>query len=126
MVCGMISYVLLIVADEPLQLSLTQLLESEGYALHVETDTLEGANQIARETPGVIVITEGIPDVEGEDALHMIRRITRTPIIVVGSGGETAVVRALLDGADVYLRRPVNQREFLSRIRALMRRLTTE
>ena len=40
----MMSYVLLIVTDEPLQLSLTQLLESEGYVLHVENDTLEGAS----------------------------------------------------------------------------------
>jgi two-component system alkaline phosphatase synthesis response regulator PhoP len=54
--------------------------------------------------------------------LPLLRRLTESPIIVLGSGGEMAMVRALFQGADFYLTRPVNVRELIARIRALLRR----
>ena len=54
--------------------------------------------------------------------LPVLRRLTESPIITLGAGGEMAIVQALLAGADVYLTRPVNIRELMARIRALLRR----
>ena len=41
----------------------------------------------------------------------------------MGDGGELAAVNALLQGADSYIKKPLNYTELLSRIRGLMRRI---
>lgn len=58
----------------------------------------------------------------GVELLPVVRRLTESPIIAVGSGAQMDMVQSLLQGADMYLARPVNVREFMARIRALLRR----
>ena len=41
---------------------------------------------------------------------------------MIGNGGETAMVEALMKGADTYLERPVQIKELAARLRALSRR----
>lgn len=48
--------------------------------------------------------------------LVALREITESPILMVGNGGETAMVEALMSGADVYLERPVRIRELAARV----------
>ena len=69
-----------------------------------------------------MLLAEGMPSLDGLEMLPLTRRLTASPIIVLGEGGETAVVKALLQGADMYLRKPVNDAELLSRVRAVTRR----
>ena len=63
-----------------------------------------------------------MPPMDGVDLLPELRRVTDSPIITLGIGGEMATVQALLSGADFYLARPVSLRELMARIRALLRR----
>lgn len=115
-------HVLLIGFQDDLRNSLVELFQNEQYLVAEELDSGGGVLYVMRENPGIIVMSEDMPSLEGVEFLPLLRRLTRAPIIVVGAGGEAAVVRALLQGADMYLRTPPNYRELLSRVRALMRR----
>ena len=118
----MLQCVLIIEIDASFRAALTQVFEGEGIEVVAEADSGGGVARIMERDPGVVLLADEMPPLDGVELLPLARRLTNSPIIVVGDGGETAVVKALLQGADMYLRRPVNYLELLSRIRALTRR----
>ena len=116
------SYVLFIGLNEPLQIALTDVFTESGYETVSESDPSEGTTMAMSRPPNLIVLAEDTPDIEGKIVLQSLRRLTDAPIIVVGAGSETVVVKALLDGADIYMSRPISSHEMLSRARSLLRR----
>lgn len=115
-------YVLLLETEHGLCLSMAELLHQEGLDLKEETDSGQGVARVMEQQPGAILMAEEMAPLDGVELLPLLRRLTKAPIIVLGNGGETAVVSALLQGADMYMKRPLNNRELLSRVRALFRR----
>ena len=118
----MLQYVLIIEIDPSFRRALTEVFQREGIEVVAEVDSGGGVARIMQRAPGVVLMAEEMPSLDGVELLPLARRLTSSPIIVVGDGGDTAVVKALLQGADMYLRKPVNYLELLSRIRALARR----
>lgn len=116
------SYILIVDAVEELRRSLSLLLQREGHTVREESDSGSAIARVMEKPPLVIVVDENMDPLEGVELLPLIRRLSRAPIIVIGSGGEEAVVKALLEGADMYVTRPINFTEMLSRINALSRR----
>jgi DNA-binding response OmpR family regulator len=112
---------LIIDIDENRQ-SVVLALEQAGFRVTQALESGEGVKATLDGSPYVIVVGEEMPPINGVELLPVLRRLTDAPIIVLGAGGEMAMVQALLQGADVYLVRPVNLREFMARVRALMRR----
>ncbi len=121
-ILGMLQYVLIIEIDTIFRTALTQVFRGEGIEVIAEADSGGGVARIMQRVPGVVLMAEDMPSLDGVELLPLARRLTSSPIIVVGDGGDTAVVKALLQGADMYLRKPVNYVELLSRINALARR----
>ncbi|MCI0440909.1 MAG: response regulator [Chloroflexi bacterium] len=115
-------HVLIIGFQNDIRSSLLELFTNEQYQVAEELDSGGAVLYVMQRNPSVIVMPEDMPPLEGVELLPLVRRLTRAPIVVVGEGGEAAVVRALLQGADMYLRMPFNYRELLSRVRALIRR----
>ena len=78
---------------------------------------------MARETIDLIVLDLRL---QGEDGLHIARRLRETsliPILILtGRADEADRVMGLELGADDYLTKPFSPRELLARIRALLRR----
>jgi DNA-binding response OmpR family regulator len=87
-----------------------------------EFDSGDGARRALEQNPQVIMVSEDMPTVDGVGLVETLREVTTSPILVVGEGNHTSQAQALLDGADMYLSRPVNPREMLARVRALLRR----
>ncbi|MFQ6027544.1 MAG: response regulator transcription factor [Dehalococcoidia bacterium] len=112
---------LIIDNDEDRQ-SVAQALQDAGFRVIQALKSSEGLKSALDDTPRIVIVSEDMPPVEEVELLPVLRRLTDSPIITVGSGGEMAMVQALLQGADVYLTRPVNIRELMARIRALLRR----
>jgi DNA-binding response OmpR family regulator len=112
---------LMIDVDENRQ-SVVLALQQSGFRVTEALESGEGVKATLDGSPYVIVVGEEMPPINGVELLPVLRRLTDAPIIVLGAGGEMAMVQALLQGADVYLVRPVNLREFMARVRALMRR----
>ncbi len=112
---------LVIDADDSRQ-SLVFALQDAGFQVIEALESGEGIRYILDNSPRIVIVGEEMPPLDGVDLLPVLRRVTESPIITLGDGGETSMVQALLQGADVYLTRPVNVREFMARIRALLRR----
>lgn len=112
----------LIIDVEDSRRSVVLALQEAGFQVIEALESGEGVKNTLDSSPHVFIVGEEMPQIDGVDLLPVLRRLTDSPIIVLGSGGEMAMVQALLQGADVYLTRPVNIREFMARVRALLRR----
>jgi DNA-binding response OmpR family regulator len=73
----------------------------------------------------VLVLNESLPDISGIEMLKQLRGPLQSPIpilMISAHARESAIVRALDEGADDYMPKPLNRIEFLARLRALRRR----
>ena len=100
---------LIIDGDESRQALLVALQEAGFRVLEAITSS-DGVKRALDHSPRIVVIAEEMKPLDGVDLLPVIHRLTESPIITIGSGREMAMVQALLQGADVYLTRPVRAR----------------
>lgn len=71
----------------------------------------------------VVVLDLGLPDVDGAEALRMIRAVADVPVIVATArDDETEIVRLLDAGADDYVVKPYSAEHLEARLRAVLRR----
>jgi two-component system, OmpR family, KDP operon response regulator KdpE len=121
-VTGDVPLVLLIEDDPQLRRFLRASLHAEGFRL-LEADTGERGIELARtQTPDVILLDLGLPDLDGIKVTERLRGWTRIPIIVISARGREAdKVEALDAGADDYLTKPFGVSELLARIRVAFR-----
>ncbi|MFZ7119330.1 MAG: response regulator transcription factor [Eubacteriaceae bacterium] len=83
----------------------------------------KGLSIIERETPNLIILDLGLPDINGFDVLKDIRNFSDIPVLILTvRGDESDIVRGLELGADAYIIKPFRQMELLSRIHAILRR----
>ena len=76
-----------------------------------------------RHQPDLVVLDWMLPKLDGLDVLRRIRQHSATWVIMLTARGEeTDRVVGLELGADDYLTKPFGTREFLARVRALLRR----
>ncbi|MDA1226668.1 MAG: response regulator transcription factor [Chloroflexi bacterium] len=114
-------YILIIDTQKEVCRATADLLTPDGFEVISEVDSGDGISRLMQRTPGLVIMSESMPPLDTIELLPLARRLTSSPIIVIGDGGETAVVKCLLQGADVYLSKPVNCRELHIRARSLYR-----
>lgn len=101
---------------------ITDCLEGHSYEVDSAAESAAGMSTVLQNNPGVVVLAEDMPTPSGMDPLTLLRKRSTVPVIVTGKGNETAVVAALLQGADMYLAKPIDYREMVCRVGALLRR----
>lgn len=70
-----------------------------------------------------VVLDLGLPDLDGEQALRMIRAVSAVPVIIATArDDEAAIVRLLDAGADDYVTKPFSADHLAARLRAVLRR----
>jgi len=75
------------------------------------------------ESPDVIILDLGLPDMDGLEVLKGIRSLSNVPIIIVTArGDEIDRVKGLELGADDYITKPFSHMELLARVHAVLRR----
>ena len=115
--------ILVIDDDENIVRILSLYLRSKGYdvvscksgsrALSVFTDT----------KPDLVLLDVMLPGMDGREILSKIRKLSRTPVIMLTAKGETDDrIHALDGGADDYIVKPFDSKELFARIRAVLRR----
>jgi len=115
---------ILVVEDDPgVRSALLRALDERGYAASWAADGMSGLDAAMRDRPDLLVVDLGLPDVDGQEMLRMLRAVSATPVIVATAReDESEIVRALDAGADDYLVKPFGADQLDARIRAVLRR----
>lgn len=118
----MTSRVLVIDDEAPIRRFLCVALEAEGHAVIEAANARDGIAATARENPGLVVLDLGLPDVDGLSVLREIRGWSQVPVLILSvRADEAGKVEALDAGAQDYVVKPFGMKEFLARIRGLLR-----
>ncbi len=113
----------LVVDDEPPIRKLLRMgLVTQGYEI-LEAPSGRAALQLLSQSPDLIILDLGLPDMQGLDLLRTVRAQNEHVAIVVLSSrsDETGKVEALDGGADDYVTKPFGMNELLARSRAALR-----
>ncbi|MGW4213807.1 response regulator [Lentzea sp. NPDC004789] len=118
----------LVVDDEPQIVRALRInLSARGYDVFTAYDGKTALRVAVDEKPDVVVLDLGLPDIDGVDVIVGLRGWTTMPIIVLSARTESALkVEALDAGADDYVTKPFGMDELLARLRAAVRRATTQ
>jgi DNA-binding response OmpR family regulator len=116
--------VLLVEDDHVVRGAMLRSLSDRGHAVHAVGTALDALRRVAAETPDLVVLDLGLPDLDGSDALRMLRGITDIPIIIATArDDEQTVVRLLRAGADDYMVKPFTGAHLDARITTVLRRV---
>jgi two-component system KDP operon response regulator KdpE len=115
---------ILVVDDEPnILATLGPLLRARGYDVLTAMTGRAAVQTVECDTPDLIVLDLGLPDIDGVEVCRIVRETHNVPIVVLSArGAEGDKVRALDLGADDYVTKPFGAEELLARIRAALRR----
>src|SRR6202049_2612950 len=119
---------ILVVDDESqIRRVLRATLSSDGYDVIEAKDGLEAIDMVIRERPDLVLLDVNMPGMSGLEACSKIRLSYEGPIIMVTvRNSEQDKVVALDAGADDYVVKPFAIGELLARIRAALRRFSSE
>jgi DNA-binding response OmpR family regulator len=118
---------ILIVDDQAVMLRLiAHPLEGAGYQIATAMTGVEALQKIQSEQPDLIILDVMLPDASGIDICRRVRQVlhlTDLPIIILSGQTElSAKIQGLEAGADDYVTKPVDPKEMLARVRAMLAR----
>jgi two-component system response regulator RegX3 len=119
--------VLLIEDEEGLGEALEYQLGREGYEVNRTTDGAEGLGRFKTAGADLVLLDLMLPNMPGEEVCKEIRRSSNVPIIMLTARDtEIDKVLGLELGADDYITKPFSTRELLARIKAVLRRASSD
>lgn len=116
-------YKILVVEDDRNILSMIQtVLESNGYQVLTAQRCQQGILMLSSHMPDLVVLDLGLPDMDGEEFIRVVRQTSMVPIIVLSARSEESDKVSALDlGANDYITKPFGTEELLARVRASLR-----
>ncbi len=115
---------ILIIEDEQrIRESLATRLSERGHDVETVARAIDGVERAVSGDFDVIVLDLGLPDLDGVEALRMIRAVNQVPVVVATARDDEADIISVLDaGADDYVIKPFSADHLAARIRAVLRR----
>jgi two-component system KDP operon response regulator KdpE len=111
----------LIVEDEPQTIEAVSLifkLRWPEVELLSTTKGSEAALMVEKESPDIVILDLGLPDVDGIEVLKEIRAFSDVPVIIVTARGDSvSQVKGLELGADDYITKPFDPAVLLARVK---------
>ena len=116
-------YKILVVEDDHNIASFVQtVLESNGYQVLTAQRCQQGILMLSSHVPDLVVLDLGLPDMDGEEFIRIVRRNSMIPIIVLSARTEESDKVSALDlGANDYITKPFGPAELVARVRAALR-----
>jgi DNA-binding response OmpR family regulator len=115
--------VLVVEDDQFVRSALIRHLTEAAHTVRSVGTALEALREVAQIPFDVVVLDLGLPDLDGAEALKMLRGITDVPVIVATArDDESEIVRLLNAGADDYLTKPFSVEHLSARMAAVLRR----
>lgn len=117
------------VEDDPaIRESISYALEATGFETEGFEDGETFFNRLSNKLPDLILLDIMLP---GEDGIHILRRLRadhrteKIPVIMItAKGSEAEKVIGLDNGADDYVAKPFGVMELISRVKAVLRRVS--
>lgn len=124
---GNLGKVLVVDDDKNICEVIKMYLENSGYHVKVANDGREAQESFSSYKPDLVLLDVMLPYLDGIDVLKWIRRDSETPVIMITAKGETFdKVLGLELGADDYIVKPFEPKELMARVKAVLRRYTSE
>jgi two-component system alkaline phosphatase synthesis response regulator PhoP len=124
---GTIYKILLVDDEEDILNFLAYNLKKEGYEVYEATNGHEGIELAKKHKPDLIVLDVMMPEMDGIETCRLIREhesLKSTLIVFLSARSEDYTQIAGFDsGADDYITKPIKPRVFISRVKALLRRM---
>jgi DNA-binding response OmpR family regulator len=115
--------VLVVEDDQFVRSALIRELTERAHIVRSASTALDALREVSQSAPDVVVLDLGLPDLDGAEALKMMRAVSDVPVIVATArDDETEIVRLLNAGADDYLIKPFSAEHLSARLSALLRR----
>ncbi|MBQ6999714.1 MAG: response regulator transcription factor [Oscillospiraceae bacterium] len=114
--------VLIVEDDRNISNFIQTVLEANGYQALSAERCQQGLLVFASHIPDLVVLDLGLPDMDGEDFIRMVRAGSTVPIIVLSARSEERDKVTALDlGANDYITKPFGTAELMARVRAALR-----
>lgn len=118
--------VLVVEDDQFVRSALIRHLTEAAHTVRSVGTALEALREVAQVGFDVVILDLGLPDLDGAEALKMLRGITDVPVIIATArDDESEIVRLLNAGADDYLIKPFSVEHLSARMAAVLRRSRT-
>ena len=102
-------------------------LEKEGFEVILAGDGRQAVNGFNREKPNLIILDILMPYMDGYEVCREIRKVSLVPIIFLTAKSDTFdKVLGLELGADDYIVKPIDVKELIARIKAVLRRFDSD
>ncbi len=120
---GDVISVVVVEDDAQIRATLVRSLTERGYGARGSATGLDGLSVIVDSHPDAVLLDLGLPDIDGENLLRMIRAVSTVPVVVITARDEDdQIVRTLDAGADDYVIKPFSANQIAARLRAVLRR----
>jgi DNA-binding response OmpR family regulator len=87
------------------------------------SDGNEAIAKCSEARPNVILLDLMMPLMDGWQTMEHLRRISDAPVVIISAiTSDEAVVRALNEGADDYIRKPFSVKEVVARVQTALRK----
>jgi len=119
---------ILIVDDDGNIAELVSLyLTKECFDTKIANDGEAALSAVKSYIPDLVLLDIMLPVIDGYEVLREIRKSSSLPVILLSAKGETFdKVLGLELGADDYIMKPFDPKEMVARVKAVLRRFTTE
>ena len=115
--------IILVDDDRSHMMSLSMMLEAEGFEVDCYGDGRSAWKALSKSLPDILVLETKLPGLDGMDVLQRLRHVSTIPVMFcTTTDDEIDEVLGLRMGADDYVKKPCSPRVLFERIRALLRR----
>ena len=116
----------LIIEDDPDVIEVVvlcfELRWSHSQAIVASTGA-QGIELVETESPDIVILDLGLPDMDGLEVCRQIRTFSNVPVMILTvRDSEVDIVKGLEIGADNYITKPFRHIELLAKVQALLRR----
>jgi len=117
---------LVIEDDDDIRRLLEVVLAQAGYTVTAAGTGTDGLEALTAQTPDLLLVDVGLPDLEGYDVVRTARASVEGHIVMLSARSEQADAQRGLDaGADAYLTKPFRPRQLREQLSEIVARPVT-
>lgn len=119
--------ILIIEDDSKITDFMSMALKAKGYQIITASTGKDGILAFCTQSPDIIMLDLGLPDMDGNEIIVEIRKVSQIPILVVSAREfDNDKISSLDAGANDYVTKPFSMGELLARVRVMERFIIRE